>query len=210
MVIKWILLDAWGVIYTPRNFIDEVLIPFIRQMYPKIDENHIYKHYFEASVGLITSKEIWRALGLEKQYPDIEHQYINFHESILDPDFKPIVKILKQSFKLGLISNDVKEWSFALLDKFDIKKDFESIYINGDVKIRKPDIKIFQKFIDETRSIPEECLFVDDRLENLKVAAELGMHPIRFIRREAKVSFCSEFEISCFFELSNVLDNFFS
>ena len=209
MVIKWIILDVWGVIYQ-RDFLKEIITPFINNWKSSINKSKIWNLYLEASLGRLSSKEIWNTLGLGQMYPEIENQYIKSHDGILAPDFKQNVKILKKKFRLGIISNDVKEWSQKLLDKFNIKRYFDLIIISGEIKIRKPDKEIFQYFLDISNSIPEECVFVDDRLENLKVAADLGMHPIRFIRRKAKVSFCSEFEVSSFLELLHVLDNFFS
>lgn len=209
MVIKWIIFDVWGVIYQ-RDFLKEIIIPFIKNWNPTISESKIWNLYLEASLGRITSREIWDAFGLGQSYPEIEYQYIKFHDGILAPDFKQVIETLKQIFKLGIISNDVMEWSKALFDKFDIRKYFDLVLISGDIKIRKPDKVIFQKFIEVSHSIPKECIFVDDRLENLEVAAELGMNTIRFVKRENKISFCSEFEVSSFSELSHVLENFFS
>jgi putative hydrolase of the HAD superfamily len=210
MVIEWILFDAWGVIYQPRNLVKEMLIPFIKERNPMINEIQIYDLYLKASVGRISSKELWRSLNLEFNYPEIEKQYIFSHKSILNPNFKQVVKKLHQRFKLSLISNDVEEWALALLKKFNIKDFFNLILISGEMKIRKPDRAVFGKFIDLSNSDPENCLFIDDRLENLRAAKESGMNTLRFIKKETKLPFCSDFEISNFIELEYILDNFFT
>ena len=210
MVIEWILFDAWGVIYRPKNLIQEMLIPFIKKCVPKISENTIYNLYLKASLGDISSEEIWKGLNLKLSYPEIERLYISSHKSILEPDFKQVAKNLRTRFKLGIISNDVKEWSLALLEKFDIKDIFDLILISGEIKVRKPDKAIFGKFIDLSNSNPEKCVFIDDRFENLRAAKEFGMNCLRFIKKETKVPFCSEFEISNFTELMHILDNFFT
>jgi putative hydrolase of the HAD superfamily len=210
MVVEWIIFDVWGVIYRPRNLIKEMLIPFIKERDPIISENLVYNLYLDASVGRISSMDIWKALNLGTKYPEIEYQYNNSHISILHPDFKKVVKKLHPKFKLGIISNDVKEWSYALLSKFNIRNYFSLFLISGEIKIRKPDKAIFDKFIDISNSDPENCIFIDDRLENLNVANESGMHCLRFITKESKVPFCSEFEISNFTELMHILDNFFT
>ena len=210
MVIEWILFDAWGVIYRPKNLIQEMLIPFIKKWDPKISEKAIYNLYLKASLGDISSEEIWKGLNLKLSYPEIERLYISSHESILEPDFKQVAKNLRTRFKLGIISNDVKEWSLALLEKFDIKDIFDLILISGEIKVRKPDKAIFGKFIDLSNSNPEKCVFIDDRFENLRAAKEFGMNCLRFIKKETKVPFCSEFEISNFTELMHILDNFFT
>ena len=210
MVIEWILFDVWGVLYRPRNLIQEMLIPFIKKWDPKISEKAIYNLYLKASLGDISSEEIWNGLNLKSTYPEIERLYINSHESILEPDFKQVAKNLRTRFKLGIISNDVKEWSLALLEKFDIKNIFDLILVSGEIKVRKPDKSIFSKFIDMSNSNPENCVFIDDRFENLRAAKEFGMNCLRFIKKETKIPFCSEFEISNFTELIQVLDNFFT
>jgi putative hydrolase of the HAD superfamily len=210
MTIKWIIFDVWGVIYYPSNLIEEMLVPFVQERNNKISKNQIHQQYYKASKGNITSKDIWGTLGFENDYPEIEEQYINSHQNILDVKFIDIIEPLKEKYQLGIISNDVKEWSYRLLEKFDIRKHFDLLYISGDIKIRKPNIEIFQIFINESQTIPEECLFIDDRLENLKSAGKLGMHTLRFIRKDDKIPFCSEFEISSFAELINVLNTFFS
>jgi putative hydrolase of the HAD superfamily len=210
MVIEWILFDAWGVIYHSRNLVKEMLIPFIKKWDSNISENQIYNLYFKASVGAISSEEIWKALNLKVGYPEIENLYIDSHNSILEPDFKQVAKKLGTRFKLGIISNDVKEWSLALLEKFDIKDIFDLILISGDIKVRKPDKSIFSKFIYLSNSKPENSVFIDDRFENLRVAKEFGMNCLRFIKKETKVPFCGEFEISSFTELIYVLDYFFT
>jgi putative hydrolase of the HAD superfamily len=210
MVIEWIIFDVWGVIYRPRNLVKEMLIPFIKKWDPKISENQIYNLYLEASLGIVSSEEIWEVLNLKLSHPEIENLYINSHKSILEPDFKQVAKKLRTRFKLGIISNDVKEWSLALLEKFDIKDYFNLILISGEMKIRKPDKAIFSKFIDLSNSNSENCIFIDDRLENLRAAKEFGMNCLRFIKKETKVPFCSEFEISNLIELEHVLDNFFA
>ena len=210
MVIEWILFDVWGVIYRPRNLVKEMLIPFIKKWKPNISENQIYNLYLKASLGGISSEEIWKALNIKVSYPEIENLYINSHKSIFEPDFKQVANNLCTRFKLGIISNDVKEWSLALLEKFDIKDIFDLILISGDIKARNPDKSVFGKFIDLSNSDAEKCIYIDDHHENLRAAKEFGMNCLRFIKKETKVPFCSEFEISNFTELVHVLDNFFT
>ena len=124
MVIEWILFDVWGVIYRPRNLVKEMLIPFIKKWKPNISENQIYNLYLKASLGGISSEEIWKALNIKVSYPEIENLYINSHKSIFEPDFKQVANNLCTRFKLGIISNDVKEWSLALLEKSLISRIF--------------------------------------------------------------------------------------
>lgn len=55
---------------------------------------------------------------------------------------------------------------------------FDGVMVSSDVHLIKPDIKIYQLFLDTYHLIPEECLFIDDREENVKGAGKAGMQAI--------------------------------
>ncbi|MHA1783295.1 MAG: HAD family hydrolase [Promethearchaeota archaeon] len=209
MKLKWIIFDVWGVIYKPRDFIKEVFYPFLQGNGLKISGKKVYKEYFKASIGEISSKELWESLGLGKEYPLIEKKYLQ-EINVLDEDFKRLALSLVNDYHLGIISNDVKEWSFFLLEKYSIHDFFKEIVISGDVKCRKPDKSIFEVFFNRAGCYPSECLFIDDRLENLQTAFALGMKTIRFIREKEMHPFCSEFQVSSFQELQMTIKNFFN
>jgi FMN phosphatase YigB (HAD superfamily) len=47
--------------------------------------------------------------------------------------------------------------------------------------IMKPDRRLWEIFFARTGLAPEQCLFIDDRLENCEAAAKLGVQTINFI-----------------------------
>jgi FMN phosphatase YigB (HAD superfamily) len=128
----------------------------------------------------------------------------------MDPEFLDVAKHLIGKYKIAMLSNDIKDWSNFLRGRFEINRFFDVNVISGEVGYRKPDIKIYEILLHEINSSAENCIFVDDKLENLQVASELGIKTIRFVRNKSKVEFCSEFEISSFKELIPILENFYS
>ena len=52
--------------------------------------------------------------------------------------------------------------------------------ISGEVKLIKPDPRIFQVLLERIGRPAEECLFIDDSLPNITVARELGFQTIHF------------------------------
>ena len=120
-----------------------------------------------------------------------------------------VAKKLTGKYKFAMLSNDIKDWSNFLRIKFEINRFFNVNIISGDVGYRKPDTKIYDILLRDIDSSAENCIFVDDKLENLQVASELGISTVRFVRKSSKVEFCSEFEISSFKELVPILENFY-
>ena len=50
------------------------------------------------------------------------------------------------------------------------------------MKCRKPDKRIYELALERTGKSPRECIFIDNKVENLVVAQELGIKPILFNR----------------------------
>lgn len=70
--------------------------------------------------------------------------------------------------------NEFRLTQFSLIDLFDAF--FSSCYLG----LRKPDRKIYQVTLDVLQRDPEDCIFIDDRQENVAAAASLGIHGIRY------------------------------
>ncbi len=58
---------------------------------------------------------------------------------------------------------------------------FQLIMISGEVALIKPDVRIFQKFLEVTGRRADECLFIDDGEHNVRAARALGFDAIQFL-----------------------------
>lgn len=77
---------------------------------------------------------------------------------------------------LVLVSNESRELMDHRIRAFDLARDFPIIIASAFVGLRKPDERIFRLALDVTQSLPEETVFVDDRIENATAASALGIH----------------------------------
>ncbi len=57
---------------------------------------------------------------------------------------------------------------------------FDGIVVSADVHVIKPDREIYEYLLGKYRLTAEECLFIDDRLENVEGARAAGMQAHRF------------------------------
>jgi 2-haloacid dehalogenase len=57
---------------------------------------------------------------------------------------------------------------------------FEDIVVSGEVKLAKPDPRIFELAIERCGLTPASTLFVDDMRPNVEVARGLGLHALHF------------------------------
>jgi 2-haloacid dehalogenase len=66
------------------------------------------------------------------------------------------------------------------LKRFDFLSWFEGILLSGDVRLLKPDPRIFQVFFETYSIDPADAVYIDDLKPNVEAAAALGMHGIVF------------------------------
>jgi len=206
--ISWIILDAWGVIYRIGQLVDNILIPFIKNINPEINDLLIYQEYYKASKGRINSITFWTNIGFEKLIPKIEIEYLE-NISVIDKDFYDFAKKIKQKYLLALLTNDVEQWAKMLLNKYGIYKIFDKIVISGEVGYRKPEKEIFNILLSQINTPPSNCIFVDDTMKNLYAGAEIELNTIRFLRKDSIIASYFEFEVNNFTELYNTITNFF-
>lgn len=62
----------------------------------------------------------------------------------------------------------------------------EHIMISGDHHLAKPDPKFFELLCSKYDLNPEECLFFDDRTENIVTAQQLGFSTVQWDMKQAK------------------------
>jgi len=147
-------------------------------------------------------------LGLESDYPDIEKDYLDSCLK-LDPEFLDIARSLKESYFLAVLSNDVKEWSSYLRNRFGLDKLFKVVVISGEVGYRKPDRNIYTILLNRISESPSSCLLIDDRSKNLYAASQLGMKTIKFLREDVADDSCDDFEITSFSQLPKIVNRVF-
>ena len=89
----------------------------------------------------------------------------------------------------------LSNWSaekFALIRKeYPFFALFDGIVLSGQVKLAKPDPRIFQLLLDRAGCTAGECLFIDDSETNIKAARALGFQTIQY---QSSVQLASELE----------------
>ena len=170
---KAIVLDMYGVIVKQTG---DDFVPYVQQTFPDLKPEEIYTPWFKADIGELTSLEVWEAIGFQGDLEKIEQEYLDTIE--LNDGFLDFIKGVSKDYKLAIISNDSSRWSEYLRKKFDINQYFDVISISGDLKMQKPDERIYRLTIEQLGVNAEDCVYVDDRETNLAAAERVGMKAI--------------------------------
>jgi 2-haloacid dehalogenase len=82
--------------------------------------------------------------------------------------------------RLAALSNWSAEKFPIALERYAFLGWFEAIVISGEVRLAKPDPRIFRHLLERTGLEAETTVYVDDAPANVAVAADLGMTALRF------------------------------
>lgn len=94
---------------------------------------------------------------------------------------RKIIEGLRQKgYKLGLLSNHVKEWVEYCEEKLSYTSLFDVVSYSFEALVCKPDKEAFKIILHKLQSKPKQTLFIDDQPKNIKTAEELGIKSILF------------------------------
>ena len=91
------------------------------------------------------------------------------------------VKTLKErGYRLYVLSNYGEYLYLKSKHRLDFMPYMDGAVISYQIKMIKPDREIYEYLREKYDLIPEECVFIDDRPENVEGAKTVGMKGIRF------------------------------
>jgi len=110
----------------------------------------------------------------------------------LDKKLIDFIEGLRGEYTTALLSNAWDDLRPLLVNQWKIDGNFDHIFISAELKMAKPDPRIYQHVIRELRQDPSEMVFVDDFIENVEAARKEGLHAIHFRSREQALNELAE------------------
>ena len=98
----------------------------------------------------------------------------------IHPEIIPLfLKLKEMGIKIGLITNCYFEERDVINNSVFIDY-FDSVCMSCEMGVKKPDVQIFQKCMNDLNVAAEECIYVGDGGSyELETARSLGMHPLQ-------------------------------
>lgn len=106
------------------------------------------------------------------QWEDMLNGPISENVSLLEP--------LKAKYRLFGLTNWSAETFPIAREKYAFLKFFEGIVVSGEEKMIKPDPAIYKLILTRYGLQGDECIFIDDNLDNITTARSLGIGGVHF------------------------------
>ena len=87
--------------------------------------------------------------------------------------------VKSEGFGVYILSNAHKSF-YSYFPRYFNLDFFDGVVVSADVHTVKPDIKIYKHLLEKYNLKAEECLFIDDRADNVDGALKSGMKAVQF------------------------------
>lgn len=137
--------------------------------------------------GKITETEFWRRAlrksGHPKNHVLLRLDRLWYHEyrksARLNREVIKIIRKIRARYKVGVISN-ISPVHDAVNKKRRYYRYTDNEVLSHKVGIIKPDLRIYRIALKKLRCEPSECLFIDDKIRNVRGARKAGMNAAQF------------------------------
>lgn len=152
-------------------------------------ENFINGIWNELDRGVMDEEDVIKLI--QEKNPEIADKVSLFWDRIIDTIesysySRPLIQELKdRGFKVYLLTNYPRSLFISSVEqKFDFYDLVDGEVVSARVKHTKPEKEIYEILFDKYSLIPEECVFMDDKLANVETANLLGMNAFVFTNFE--------------------------
>lgn len=184
--IKNLVFDLGGVILTLDR--DQAVRRFLQigleNANEMLDVYHQRGIFLQLENGELSQEEFYEALrkeaGKNLSVEEMDWAWLGFFVDCPEYKLKMLEDLRAQGYKLYLLSNTnpiIMSW--ALSPNFSpagktLADYFDKLYLSYQIGYTKPDPRIFQVMVDDAGILPEETLFIDDGLANVRAGQQLG------------------------------------
>lgn len=181
MAIRAVLFDHGGVL--SLNGQKGSIEAIITQLYGKeIGWDRIEDLHDDLRKGLISTESFFQALAERHKSSQVfsEKDWRGIAGGILErsaPVYDLVEALKTHNIKTAILSN-IYEMTADTLRKAGDYDGFDPVILSYQVKLAKPDIRIFQLAIESLGVEPSEIIYVDDQEKNIPPAQSLGMSAI--------------------------------
>lgn len=135
-----------------------------------------------AMKGLIGAGElhegVCRELGIDLGYEEFCEVWTGLLS--LNQGIMPMIESLEPRYNLVLASNtEPIHWSYCARN-YDVLNYYHRRFLSFEMGLIKPDPEYFHRVLGGLGASPEECVFIDDRQENVDSAKSVGITAVRF------------------------------
>ena len=134
-------------------------------------------------VGKIAEQELWTMLARRMK---VNTDLLNrLRQSLmsrkrLNKELADYLGGLRPRYKTAILSNAGSDARRTFTEIYGLHRVVDEMIISAEEQVAKPDCRIYQITVDRLGIAPGEIVFLDDVIENVDAARQLGIHAVQY------------------------------
>lgn len=137
----------------------------------------------QATVGQVKDEAVWEQVRQQLKFPIEEMKQFQdafWAGDVLDEPLVDWVASKRGQYRTGILSNAWPNARGFLTGLPKLAQAFETLVISAEEGLRKPHPEIYRRILNRLGVTGQEAVFVDDVLENIEAARQLGMTGLHY------------------------------
>ena len=176
---KLFIFDMGGVVADHTD-----VIPSIAE-FLEITEEHFFRfaghNWVELLCGKINSQQFWKHFSKQIHRNIKTDLFERFFHPTLNPDTVEIIKKLRGNRRRIVCGTNTIEIHYHIHLKNGDYRFFDHVYASHLLGFAKPETQFYQYIMDKEGTSIDNTIFIDDTVENVIAAREMGIKSIHFI-----------------------------
>jgi HAD superfamily hydrolase (TIGR01509 family) len=184
MMGKLYIFDMGGVVVRDHDVLPDVA----EYLGISMEEGYAYgKDLFSVLMeGKLTTQEFWKIFSQRSGLMVEEDLFERFFHPVLNDPVHALILELKKHNRVVCGTNTIEEHYFFHLERGDYNV-FDVVYASHQIGFAKPRPEFYRYIIEQENVPPSQTVFIDDNLENVEAARQLGIHSFHFTGYEGLV-----------------------
>ena len=139
----------------------------------------------DSTLGKVPAETVWQHVKnklclTEDELTDF--QTLFWQGDRIDQDLVNYLQTQRVKYKTAFLTNAWQGARETLAKEYNIieGESVDHLLISSELGVAKPDCRIFTKLSETINSLFDQIIFVDDFIENIEAANELGIHTIHY------------------------------
>jgi epoxide hydrolase-like predicted phosphatase len=197
MGIDTIIFDFGGVLYkTPDNkkllrwqkMLGIADDPEVTQLITDPSKSDLF---WDVMLGKLTEDEMWSLLRTRWHIPPrIGNRFLKnvMSKRRLNKPLAKFLQTLRSRYKTAILSNAGDKTRGTMEKVFGLHALVDEIIISAEEGVAKPNHELYKIALIRLNSKAENCIFVDDLIENVNAAKAIGMNAILHVENDTTIS----------------------
>ncbi len=182
-MIKKIFFDFDGVLTTDKTGAETHSKYFSQKIGVNAQEllSKVKQYNGEIDAGKISIKDVWESICKEAKI-EFNPNWLQeaFISTPIDERMLEYARQLKNKYSVGIITDNSTERMNVIMEQNKGFNIFDTIIISEDVKCTKEGTEIFEITTQRANVNAEECIFIDNKQENVDTAKKVGFIGLYF------------------------------